>query len=109
MPKEGQFRGDPLTVGSPHTVQSHHYESSIPQGSMQPDSDKAAQAAAHLRARNPGQHFIDTHEYLMPTKTGLSALPASPRSASVSTVYVCVRERERPSWEKKAPDPKTCF
>ena len=73
----------PPPVGCSSTFQSCHYEGSCTSGCMHPDSDKGARGAAYLRARKPGQHFIDTHEYLIPAKTGSPALPASPVCASV--------------------------
>lgn len=91
LSRENAGSGEPSSLlAPPHTFQSYHYEESSTSGSPQSDSDKGAEAAVYLRAMKPGQHFIDTHEYLMPSKTSPPALPANPRYASVCA-WMCER------------------
>lgn len=81
---EAEFRGALLSAGSSPALTNHTMiKNPAPRGLGGSDSDEVVQAAAYLQAWKPRQSFIGTHEYLMPSKTGLPVLPASPRRASM--------------------------
>lgn len=103
----GRGGGTFSLLGLPHTVQSYPMTNLAPQGLSSQAVMKKHRQQQYLWARKPCQLFIDTHEYFMPSKAGLPALPASLKRAAVC-IWMHVRPWGRDHW-RESPRPQISF